>query len=447
MFDRDMRYLAVSRRWLDDYGLDGQDVIGQSHYDVFSEIPARWRDVHRRGLAGEVVREDRDWFERADGSVGGVVIFTDDVTDQVRAEAALRDSPERLARIVETDASGIVVVDASGTISFANPAVERMAGLPPGSMAGRSASAIAPALLNIDGQPLGEEDRPFQRVMRTGQPVHDVELAVTRPDGRRMPLSLNAAPLRDADGRIAGVVATLSDITERMRAEAQVRGLAAALRELATRVQAAREDEATRIARELHDELGQSLTGIKIDLAWLDRRLVQAADARHVAALRERIAASARQVDATIQTVRRIWSELRPGILDDLGIVAAIEWQAQEFQTRTGIRCVASLPPGATPIEPARATALYRILQEALTNIMRHAGATRVDVALALTGGAAALDIRDNGRGITAEAAASARSIGLLGMRERARIFGGEVTVATAAPRGTRGHAEIPLGT
>lgn len=282
MFDREMRYLAVSRRWLDDYGLDGQDVIGQSHYDVVSEIPARWRDVHRRGLAGEVVREDRDWFERADGSVGGIVIFTD------------------------------VVVDASGTISFANPAVERMAGLPPGSLAGRCASAIAPALLNIDGQPLGEEDRPFQRVMRTGQPVHEVELAVTRPDGRRMPLSVNAAPLRDADG-----------------------------------------------------------------------------------------------------------SELRPGILDDLGIVAAIEWQAQEFQARTGIRCVASLPPGAT----------------------------RVDAALALTSGAAALDIRDNGRGITAEAASSARSIGLLGMRERARIFGGEVTVAAAAPRGTRVHAEIPLGT
>jgi signal transduction histidine kinase len=192
-----------------------------------------------------------------------------------------------------------------------------------------------------------------------------------------------------------------------------------------------REEERTRIAREIHDELGQALTGLKLDLAWLRPRLKDRPE------LTERLQSIVVRIDGTIDSVRRIATELRPSVLDHLGLVAAVEWQAQEFSERTGIAAAVRLTASTMVLVPETATTVFRILQEALTNVARHAGATRVEIALDLSIEAVRLEVQDNGRGIDLSARAGARSLGLLGMQERAGACGGELTIDSRPGAGT----------
>src|SRR6266498_3773205 len=208
---------------------------------------------------------------------------------------------------------------------------------------------------------------------------------------------------------------TYRDVTEAKRAEEQMRASRAALRNLATREQDIRESERTRIAREIHDSLGQALTAFKLQLA-------AAQDAAHkeAPALEARLHETALMVDDLVKSVRRIATDLRPPILDQLGLPAAVEWLAQDFSHRTGIRCEATVLPTDDAIVDELATALFRIVQEALTNVLRHAGATRVNIELAMKSGCVALEINDDGSGITEADTIGPGSLGILGMRERA---------------------------
>lgn len=235
--------------------------------------------------------------------------------------------------------------------------------------------------------------------------------------------------LREADER-----------RQRKRAVEKLRQSHQQLRALTAYLQHVREEERTRIAREVHDELGQALTGLKMDVSWLAGRLP-----RRFRELAEKARVMADHIDATIQTVRRIATELRPGILDDLGLVAAIEWQAAEFQRRTGIRCVVACSIPDTLWDQDFNTAFFRIFQEVLTNIVRHAGANEVNVELAWRADRLVLTVRDNGRGITEEEITNTKSIGLLGIRERAELLGGSVSFQGAPGRGTTVTASIPL--
>jgi len=227
---------------------------------------------------------------------------------------------------------------------------------------------------------------------------------------------------------------------ERRRAEERLRESHEQLRALSVYLQYVREEERTRIAREVHDELGQSLTGLKLDLAWISGRLP-----RSQRLLLDKLQTMADHVDATIQSIRRIATELRPGILDDLGLVAALEWQANEFQSRTGIQCNVASTLQDTPLDSDLNTAFFRIFQETLTNIVRHANATRVDVNSTREGGMVILTVRDNGRGILAAEIKDRRSIGLLGMEERAALLGGEFEITGEPGRGTLVTVRIPL--
>ncbi|MBI2949304.1 MAG: response regulator [Verrucomicrobia bacterium] len=228
--------------------------------------------------------------------------------------------------------------------------------------------------------------------------------------------------------------------SERKRAEERLRESNEQLRALTVYLQYVREEERTRIAREVHDELGQSLTGMKMDLAWLMSRLP-----KDQKTLQAKAASMSGLIDATIQTIRRIATELRPGILDDLGLVAAIEWQANEFQTRTGIPCVVTSSVNDPILDQDLNTAFFRIFQETLTNIMRHANATRVEVSFHQVNGRLVLEVKDNGRGITEAEIHNTRSIGLLGIRERAGLLGGEVSVRGEDGKGTTVTVGIPL--
>jgi signal transduction histidine kinase len=201
-----------------------------------------------------------------------------------------------------------------------------------------------------------------------------------------------------------------------------------------------REEERTRIAREVHDELGQALTSCKLDLSLLANKLP-----KNLAPLKDKAKALSGHIDATIQTVRRIATELRPGILDHLGLIAALEWQANEFQTRTGIKCDVRSDLHEPALTADLATTFFRIFQETLTNVIRHAGATHVMVHLKEAAGRIILEVKDNGRGIPPDEIANPRSMGLLGMKERAALLGGSFNIGLIpGGKGTVVSVSIP---
>jgi two-component system, NarL family, sensor histidine kinase UhpB len=226
---------------------------------------------------------------------------------------------------------------------------------------------------------------------------------------------------------------------ERRRTEERLKKSHEQLRALSVYLQHVREDERIRISRQVHDELGQALTGLKMDLYWLSSRLP-----RQLRAVREKTKTMSNHIDSTIQTVRRISTELRPGILDDLGLVPALEWQASEFQKRTGVKCEVTSEVADSILDEELNTAFFRIFQESLTNVVRHANATRVDVRLWEQDGNLLMEVKDNGRGITETELSNTRSIGVLGMRERATLLHGELTLNGVSGQGTTVRVRIP---
>jgi signal transduction histidine kinase len=231
-----------------------------------------------------------------------------------------------------------------------------------------------------------------------------------------------------------------AELAERSLTEQRLRSSEENLRALAAHLQSVREEERTHIARDIHDELGQALTGLKLDITQLTRVVTQEDQEE----LQERTRALCGAIDRIIVSVRRIASGLRPEVLDEIGLAAAVEWQAREFQRRTGIRCHVDISHGFTDPDTERATALFRIFQELLTNVARHANATRVNAKLTESP-QLVLVIEDNGRGIRADEFQSPRALGFLGMRERVQPFGGSIEVRGSEGKGTKVTVAIPL--
>jgi signal transduction histidine kinase len=217
------------------------------------------------------------------------------------------------------------------------------------------------------------------------------------------------------------------------------------LRALAAQIEAVREEERTHVAREIHDVLAQDLTLLKLDLAWLDRRLAQPLEANRQAPLQEKLGEMTRRVNEAIQSVQRIATELRPAVLDSLGLSAAVEWQMKDFAARSGIQCQTSLPDGPLDLGREPSTALFRILQESLTNVARHAAATAVETSLQWQPGQIVLRVKDNGRGIPTAKLQDPHSVGLAGMRERALLLGGRCEISGRPGEGTTIEVRLPL--
>ncbi|TAK09280.1 MAG: response regulator [Candidatus Manganitrophaceae bacterium] len=233
---------------------------------------------------------------------------------------------------------------------------------------------------------------------------------------------------------------------EHRQADDELKNSRQQLRDLAARLNSIREKERAWISREIHDELGQLFTSIKYELSLLRKRIVkQEGHSEAKTDIEERLKTTSDMVDTAIKTVQKIATELRPGILDDLGLMAAIEWQASEFQQRTGIACRLHTDLQIVQLDHEQATAVFRIFQEVLTNIVRHAGATRVEIRIKEKAGRLYVDIKDNGRGITAEERFNPKSLGLLGMRERVLLLNGEIRISGASKKGTHVHLKIPL--
>lgn len=261
------------------------------------------------------------------------------------------------------------------------------------------------------------------------------EIRLRSRKGAPLSVHLSLNPLRL--GRTRAVCLIASDLSEMKRAEQELRTSSEQLRHLAAHLLSVREEERSRISREVHDELGQSLTAVKMDLAWLEARLPKHGE------MLDRIRSTRQLADSIIQSIRRISTELRPAVLD-LGLAAAVEWQVQDFQARSGIQCKVRLLTREVVASNA-STAMFRILQETLTNVARHAQATRAEVVLQRQRDRLVLLIRDNGHGFDQSRASHATSLGLIGMRERAAILGGRVSISSAPGKGTTVTAWVPL--
>ena len=569
MFDTDMRYLQVSDRFLTDYDLEGQDLIGKSHYDIFPHLPERWKEAHRRILAGAVERCEEDPYITSDGStgwlqweslpwrkgngeIGGLILFTQVITDRKRAEEALRASEERFARIFNLSpfrmgilrirdgivlevndawirdtgfsrdeiinqpifilssqmgdsvveqlrqvltsqksildlevrfnskdgreviaSTSAVVIDLDGepcylwaanditerkhaeealqasesrfSIAFnSNPMLATISMLEGGrfmavndsfiSLTGYSrAEAVGHTALDLNLWPDPEDRRKVMDKLKKEKRVRDFEAKIRLKNGELRMLLLSVEKI-ELDGQVC-LLHVANDVTQRNRAEEALRALSAKLR-------SAREEEGTRIAREIHDELGGALTGVKWDLEKINTILNASTNFSDV---QKRLDSMTTTIEATINTVRRIASELRPGVLDDLGLVAAIEWQVEQFQARTGLQCHWTNKANEVELDREKATAVFRILQEILTNVLRHAQATDLYVKLSRTKHHFELEVKDNGRGITKSQRMNSRSLGLLGMKERALLVGGDVRITGKEGQGTTVLVRVPL--
>jgi len=261
-----------------------------------------------------------------------------------------------------------------------------------------------------------------------------------RLDGTPMRIEGDYMVMYDDHGRIVGHFGIQRDVTERHRARETLQASREQLRALASRLQKVREEERTQVAREIHDELGQALTGLKLDIAWMKSRLP--ADHEVMA----QCVSIIERIDQTSNAVRRIATSLRPSVLDQIGLAAALEWQGQEFRARTGIEVVVEQACNGVPIPDDLGSSAFRIVQESLTNVARHAKATRVTIRLAQTSTLMTLEVADNGVGCMSGCLDGTKSLGLVGMRERALACGGEFSITGRPGRGTTVLMRVPVG-
>lgn len=351
---------------------------------------------------------------------------------------------ERLAAIVEGSRDAIVGCSVDGIINSWNQGAEQIFHYTAEEAVGQPVRSILRG--QGDAAAALMERRLFQsREAANADGVEDV--VRLRKDGRAITLSVATSVVRNAAGEVSVIAAIFRDVTESRRRDAELRRLLdmqaerdRRMRALTERLQTLREEERTRISREVHDGLGQLLTGLKMDIRWMRRRLAAGAAPEVLA---ERLVEAEQYVDQTIASVQRIAVELRPSALDSLGLAAAIRDEARRFEARSGVATSVAVQNTAA-IEPGVATALFRVLQELMTNVARHANARRLSITLAEEGGAQLLAVEDDGVGIRPEQTGPALSLGLLGMAERCAAIGGSLELQRGPMGGTLATVRVP---
>ncbi|WP_414439321.1 PAS domain S-box protein [Burkholderia sp. 22PA0106] len=368
-----------------------------------------------------------------------------------RARAAARAVPSgsrlneaRMMGIIRSSMEAIITVDEDQKVVIFNPMAEKVFGVSAMDAIGAPLTRfIPPRFRPAHGQHIA-------RFGVTGQSERHLGsqrlLYGLRANGDEFPIEASISQIHDGAGKLYTVM--MRDVTERLQAENALKASREELRELSANLQRVREEEKTRIARELHDDLGQQLTALKMDLSAVEHRLLRNSSPEAHESVDEPLREMRRLIDATVASVRRIAADLRPVMLDDLGLVPAIEWLVNDFTHRYGIDVERRIEPGDLEFSNASATALFRIVQEALTNVARHADATRVELALTVDEHQCVLRIADDGVGAThtdVRRAPDDKSFGLLGIRERAHMLGGAVRIETARDQGYALTITIPL--
>jgi two-component system sensor histidine kinase UhpB len=445
--DLDHNLTYVNRSFLDLWGYkDEREVLGRPS-SSFWESKKRAKDVARTSLtkgswASELVakRKDRSTFivqlsanlvlDKYGKPICMMASFMD-ISKSKQAEEALRESEEQYRAIFDQAPDSVVLVDGKTgeLVEFNDNAYKNL-----GYTRKEFKKLRIPDFEIIESAE--KVAKHIKNIIREGSDTFETKHRTKSGEVRVILVSSRAISIKGRNF----VQSIWSDITDRKRAEEEIKNSQLQLRNLTAHLQSVREEERTHIAREMHDELGQALTAMKMDLSWLDKRLP-----KDQKPLFEKTKSMSKLADATLQTVKKISSELRPGLLDDLGLTAAIEWQAEEFQTRTGIKCAITVDPEDIILDKDRSTAIFRIFQETLTNVARHAKATRIKVSLKEKAGKIELKVRDNGKGITEKQVSNPKSFGLIGIRERAYYLDGKVVIKGLQDKGTALTIRIPL--
>lgn len=334
---------------------------------------------------------------------------------------------------------GYMVFDAQLRITDWNRAAQHILGYTRDEVLGMG----PPYSLILPASALAETERIADRVRRGEMNAESIHENLAK-DGRRVLCHWFNTPMFDGGGVFLGVLSMVQDVTAQQQSERELRARTQQLRALTASLTSARENESRRIARELHDELGSSLTTIKWDLDHLGAAIAGPIDLGAATALRAKLAELATLAQSTMGAVQRIAAELRPGVLDDLGLADAIEWQALEFAKRTHIRCDCDCAVGDAVFTTDQATTLFRILQEALTNVLRHSAASIVRISLSIDNDAYVLRVADDGRGISLADTGSPTALGILGMRERAALIGATLKMSGRPGTGTVVSVRMP---
>ena len=415
----------------------------RAHVERFGEtgVTSRTMGAGRVALAG--LRANGEEFpidasisqHREDGRITYTAIVRD-VSEREHSKRAAERSEERLRGILDSAMDAIITVDENQRVVLFNKSAEAVFGWLRGEAIG------APLEKFIPKRYRATHAEHVQRFGETGISSRRMGesriVAGLRRNGEEFPIDASISQIAEGGQRFFTVI--LRDVTRRVRDEEALKQSREEIRSLAMAATAAREQEKSRIARELHDELGQALTALKIDIGWLRERI-----AGETGEVREKLAAMQGLLDATVAAARRISSDLRPLMLDDLGLAAATDWLVQSFSQRTGIACSLEAEEPDLDLQDPYATAVFRVLQESLTNIAKHAGATKVSVRVERRDDRIALEVRDNGRGFSTAEPAKPGSYGLLGLRERASLLGGEVSIDSVPGRGTTMRLTLPL--
>jgi PAS domain S-box-containing protein len=445
---KDSSIKLVNREWervtgwsLEEILRDKLDVFALSYPDAgyrskvlkfVAESESEWVEFQARTKDGRAI--DTTWarVRLSDGSSIGI---GRDITASKRAEEALRRSEAYLAAGQRLSQTGSWGWSPGATELFWSQETFRIFDVDPATPAG--------SLLEVFLQRIHPEDRPAIElgIKNAGTQAENyvVDYRIVLPSGSIRHIHDVVYPVTNEAGQVLERYGVVMDVTESKLAEQERQRSYDQLRALTARLQDAREEERKKVAREIHDELGQALTSIKIDLSAL------AYESPAAPPQAKEIESILNVVDQTIKAVRRISTELRPWILDDLGLIAAVEWAAEEFEARTGTKCHLELSESASVIGADRATPVFRILQETLTNVARHANATCVQVRMFREAAALILEVRDNGRGITKEQVSAPESLGVRGMRERALLLEGELVIDGVSGQGTSVRVRIPI--
>jgi PAS domain S-box-containing protein len=441
LYDHELRYVLVDGPTLERGGTSKEALEGRTIWEV---LPAdeceRLAPLRRAALAGEVVEFEETYGGRTHAvhllpirDDTGTIVYglgvAVDVTERKRAEQALRESQERLQLVARATNDAVWDWDLVTDELWWAEGFQTMFGYAP--------DEIEPGAESWYNR-LHPDDRErvitgIRAAIDGGETSWSDEYRFRRRDGGYAEVLDRGYVIHDVDRRPIRMVGSMMEISERKRTEAQLRNLAA-------RLEAIREEERGRIAREIHDEVGQALTALKMDLAWLGKKVPPRGTP-----VRQKLRGMEGVIDATMDALHRILAELRPGVLDDLGLPAAIRWVAEEFKRRTEITCTVHMTGGEPGLDSGQATAVFRILQEALTNVARHAQARHVEIRLHVLPTAFELVVSDDGRGITAAELKATGTLGILGMRERALTWHGRVTVHGEPGRGTTVRVFMPV--
>lgn len=357
-----------------------------------------------------------------------------EIREHKRAEEQIRESEARLREAQHIARLGSWRWDMTTNAVFWSDETYRIYGLTPQSFPVSYESFLD----RVHPEDRASVREAITQAYRDHQPF-DFDHRIVLPSGAIRIIHAQGKVILDAAGQPQTMIGTGHDITAQKQIEARLRQSHEQLRALSAHLQSVREQERTRIAREIHDELGQVLAGLKMDATWLYNNLPGNVKAR------ARLQTMLTLIDSTVQTVRQLITDLRPGILDDLGLAAAVEWQLQEFQAHTGLQCELTALVEDIDLAPDGATAVFRIFQETLTNIVRHAQATQVKVQLGADAGWLWLQVQDDGRGITEAELSGSKSFGLLGMRERVALLDGSISIDGAPGQGTTVLVKVPL--